>query len=106
MIKKGAMYMEDTLQKLRQRMTSHHLPLVRKERNTIIHTRFFQYITIGLHVPQDNGAVLPAMSLFLAICQNLTTYRIGFPFSIIGTHHGQRIFGGVCFHRSPEKLYI
>ena len=68
MIKKGAMYMEDTLQKLRQRMASHHLPLIREERNAIIHASFFQYITIRLHVPQYNGTVFPAMFLFLTIC--------------------------------------
>ena len=89
MVKEGAMYMEDTLQELRQRMASHHFPLVREERNAIVHASFFQHITIRLHIPQDNGAVFPAMSLFLAICQNHTTYRIGFPLSIVGIHHSQ-----------------
>ena len=87
-------------------MAGHHLPLVRKERNAIIPACFFQYITVGLHVPQDNGTVFPAMSLFLTVCQDITAHGIGFPLSIIGTHHSQCIFRGVRFHRCSKKLCV
>ena len=46
------------------------------------------------------------MPLFLTICQYLTTYCIGLPLSIVGTHHGQRIFGGIRFHRCFKKLCV